>query len=493
MLGCRLESEEELVSRAGRGNAAGLLICRDRALVSETESEKRSIRTKEGAKGACRLNQQEEIGAGGAAEIERLIQYKALPSQRRFLDLTARFKGFSGPVGSGKSAALCFEGLRLAHKNPGRVGLIGAPTYGMLRDVTMRAFTEQCRDLGVAYTMNKAQHALRFTESGSQVLFRSMDAAERLRGSNLAWFGIDELTYCGEDAWLRLEARLRDPQATRLSGFAVWTPKGFDWVYQRFRARPVDGYGLVEARPFENRHLLEATPDYYERLKASYDERFYEQEVLGEYRSLSAGRVYYAFERESNVGELSVDETRPLLWSWDFNVSPMVSVVAQRDGDELHIVDEIVLRTASTVEACEEFERRYGAHRAGLQVYGDASARSRNTASRHSDYELIRDFLARRPEWRGELLIGRSNPPVRDRVNLTNGWLRSAGGDARLRIGATCRRLIEDLERVVYKPDSGVVDKSDAARTHLSDALGYLLWAEERAERQVGEQGRPLL
>ena len=44
-------------------------------------------------------------------------------------------------------------------------------------------------------------------------------------------------------------------------------------------------------------------PDYYERLKSSYDARFYQQEVLGEYLQLHAGRVYYAFERATNVAD----------------------------------------------------------------------------------------------------------------------------------------------------------------------------------------------
>lgn len=42
--------------------------------------------------------------------------------------------------------------------------------------------------------------------------------------------GVDELTYTQEEAWLRLDGQLRDPKAKRLCGFAVWTPKGFDWV-----------------------------------------------------------------------------------------------------------------------------------------------------------------------------------------------------------------------------------------------------------------------
>ena len=108
-----------------------------------------------------------------------------------------------------------------------------------------------------------------------------MDEFERLRGTNLAWFGLDELTYTQEESWLRLQGRLRDPMAKRLCGFAVWTPKGYDWVYQKFIAEPVEGYQVVTAPPEENRFLLDKIPDFYKRLKDSYDPKFYEQEVMG--------------------------------------------------------------------------------------------------------------------------------------------------------------------------------------------------------------------
>ena len=42
-----------------------------------------------------------------------------------------------------------------------------------------------------------------------------MEEFDRLRGTNLAWFGLDELTYTHEGAWLRLEGRLRDPEAAQ--------------------------------------------------------------------------------------------------------------------------------------------------------------------------------------------------------------------------------------------------------------------------------------
>src|SRR4029077_19997779 len=178
--------------------------------------------------------------------------------------------------------------------NAGRTGLIGAPTYPMLRDATQVALIEILESNRIPYEWNRAENFLVLRETRSRILFRAVEEFERLRGSNLAWFGLDELTYTSEEAWLRLEGRLRDPKAARLCGFAVWTPKGYDWVHERFIASRVEGYETVVAKPFENRFLLDRIPDYYERLKSSYDGRFYEQEVLGEYTGVwasAAGNV----------------------------------------------------------------------------------------------------------------------------------------------------------------------------------------------------------
>ena len=211
---------------------------------------------------------------------ERGITYAPLPSQKKFHDSKARFKGFSGPIGSGKSAALCQEAIRLSYQNPGRTGLIGSPTYPMLRDSTLTALIETLSDNEIPFELNKAEFVLTMKHTGSRVLLRAVDEFERLSGTNLAWFGLDELTYTMEGAWLRLEGRLRDPRATQRCGFAVWTPKGFDWVYRKFVSHRVEGYEAIHAQPFENRFLLEQVPDFYERLRSSYDENFYRQEVL---------------------------------------------------------------------------------------------------------------------------------------------------------------------------------------------------------------------
>ena len=57
-----------------------------------------------------------------------------------------------------------------------------------------------------------------------------------------------------------------------------------------------------------------------------------------------------------------------------------------------------------------------------------------------------------------------------------------------------CTELILDLEQVAYKPGSSVIDKDrDPRRTHLSDALGYLIWQECRPQGRAGERGERIL
>src|SRR5665213_3719708 len=431
--------------------------------------------------------------AGRSDVFERGIKYQPLPSQKKFHESHARFKGFSGPIGSGKSQALCQEALKLAYLNPGRVGLIGAPTYPMLRDATQTALIETLQANAIPFEWNRAENHLVLRETRSKILFRAVEEFERLRGSNLAWFGLDELTYTSEEAWLRLEGRLRDPKATRLCGFAVWTPKGYDWVHERFIAKSIEGYETTVARPFENRFLLKQIPDYYDRLKASYDERFYQQEVLGQYLDMHAGRVYFGFERPRNVVETKLDPYGELMWALDFNVDPMASVVAQiRDG-KVMVLDEIVLSRATTYQACEEFERRFPSHLCGLTVYADASGAKMQTTGK-ADLVILQEYLQSERYGGVQFKVPKSNPAVRERVMLMNVKLSGNGGKPQVLIDPRCRELVKDFEQVTYKENSQVVDKErDPRRTHLSDALGYLVWQECRGGMMPGEKGQRIV
>jgi hypothetical protein len=79
---------------------------------------------------------------------------------------------------------------------------------------------------------------------------------------------------------------------------------------------------------------------------------------------------------------------------------------------------------------------------------------------------------------------------VRERIALVNAKLFSAAEEVRLLVHPRCTGLVADFEEVTFKPESSVIDKErDTKRTHLSDALGYLIWQEYRPHVMFGEQG----
>lgn len=435
--------------------------------------------------------------------FRRQVKYNRFPSQKVFDELDVKFKGFSGPVGSGKSAALVRECIKLAYLNPGVEGLLGSPTYRMLMDTTLIEMIGALEAHKIPYRFKGGDMTLTLTEPNSTILLRTMDNPERLRGMNLGWFGVDELTYCREESWQRLQGRLRNPKARIKRGFGVWTPKGRDWVWRMFiSAKKVKNFHCVQAKPFENRAVLDVTPDYYENLKLQYDEKFYRQEVLGEYLDMFGGAVYHAFNGDRNVKTgLEFDPNLPLIWCMDFNINPMTSVLAQcyeaHGRKTVHVLREFALPDSHVIEACKEFVRRTQDWVRNLdrplevQVYGDATGGNPNAASQgESCWSLVEKFMSRQRDYRCDFRYPRSNPTVVDRINAMNMMLCSFGdghkdaGQRSLFIDESCGELILDFEDVSWKVDAaGItypeIDKAkNPKRTHLSDALGYYIYQE---------------
>lgn len=210
--------------------------------------------------------------------------------------------------------------------------------------------------------------------------------------------------------------------------------------------------------------------------------------MLGSYLNLDGSRVYSAFEQDEHVMELRLDPRRPILWALDFNVDPMSSVIAQIDSGRITVLDEIVIRHATTRQAVDAFLARYPKHEPGVLIYGDASGAAQQTGGM-SDYQMVKQHFEIHSSLNVDYRVPKANPSVRERINLMNTKLRSARGDIALLVDKKCTELIQDFEQVCYKGDTGQIDKDrDRMRTHSSDALGYLVWQECRPLGPIGEQ-----
>ena len=201
-----------------------------------------------------------------------MIEIEATGPQYQFLRSPARYRAFVAGVGSGKTYAGVLASLVACQR--AERGAIVAPTYPMLKDVVLPTFREIAE--GGIDALNKADLYAEMS-NGSKVLFRSADKPERLRGTNLGWAWVDEAALVGEDTWDILLGRLRlDPGRAWLTT----TPKGHNWVYDRFVDSPDKEHETVRASTRDNPHLPES---YVESLEEQYTERFRRQEIEGEF------------------------------------------------------------------------------------------------------------------------------------------------------------------------------------------------------------------
>ena len=64
---------------------------------------------------------------------------------------------------------MCFSAFQLAAANPGCQGLLGAPTYRMMRDVTQVAFLRMLDETIFPYDFSKSENIVSIKELESEI------------------------------------------------------------------------------------------------------------------------------------------------------------------------------------------------------------------------------------------------------------------------------------------------------------------------------------
>ena len=413
-------------------------------------------------------------------------QRQVFLSPHRFRLLVARRR-------FGKTYLAQVELFRAA-SGAGRKAWYVAPTYRQAKRIAWRGLKELTRPFWAA----KPQESDLSIElaGGGTIALRGADSYDSLRGEGLDFVVLDEYASMAPAAWNEV---LRPALADRQGGaLFIGTPRGYNHFY--------DLYQLAQDRPdwatfhFSTEEGGNVPPGELESAARELDERVYRQEFRASFENLTSGRAYYAFDRQ-DMQRVEYDPGFPLRWSLDFNIDPASSVLCQMVDGRVHVLDEIVLRDASTYGVCQEFHRRTRDsvemceryQRLEVVVYGDATGDSRRSAASRTDWEIVREFFRSEAagDYHARFEVPLSNPQVKDRVNCVNAVIQNARRERRLRVSPRCKQLIRDLEQVSWKNDAngnpmGDLDRSDRLRTHASDALGYLIASEFPMRPPVG-------
>jgi len=311
-------------------------------------------------------------------------------------------------------------------------------------------------------------------KNGSSAALRGADNYDSLRGVGLDFLVMDEFADMNPDAWFEV---LRPMLADKM-GHALWigTPRGFNHFHDLYTYTfDTEGWHGWQFTTAEGGRV---TADEITSAKRDMGEREFKQEFLATFESMT-GRVYANFDRSESV--IEVEDTKgDLLVGMDFNVDPMSAVCSVKAGNQLHIIDEIVMGDSNTELMAQELKQKYPKRL--ITVYPDPSGRARKTSSPvgRTDFAILSNagFEVRAP---------RAASPVVDRINTVQAALKNADGDRRIYAHPRCKHLVKALDGLTYVEGSHQPDKSGGL-DHITDALGYLVMGEMPLRRILEER-----
>jgi PBSX family phage terminase large subunit len=360
--------------------------------------------------------------------------------QHDFFTCPDRIAAFIGGIRSGKTWAGCLWMLSQM-TIPGTLGLIVAPTFPMLRDVTWRTMLDIGGDI---FKVGKSEMMLS-VKGGGEMLFRSADTPDRIRGITANVALIDEAGYCPNDTYDIVKGRLSAlPGLLRI----VTTPKGRNWLYERQSEMTV-----FKAATKDNPH----NPDEFVMdLERAYTGDFKRQELYGEFVAFE-GLVYPMFSRDVHVRERGREEMTRFLFGEDegyTNPSVLLDIGFDSDG-RAHIFREWYRRNQLQDAVVTANKGWYDeVHPSGVVV--DASAAGLIAS--------LRDIGVPAIAHKGRVMDGIGK--------VQNSLAVQADKRPRLTIDPSCVNTIAEFESYVWKDGK---DEPEKQSDHALDALRYAM------------------
>jgi hypothetical protein len=333
-------------------------------------------------------------------------------------------------------------------------------SYRAAKMIVWKPLKNKLLDLRWVAKINESELTIEL-KNGSTISLKGAESYDSLRGSSISYVVLDEVSEIPENAWIEvIRPALADQQGGALF---IGTPKGKgNWSY--------DLYCQEQTQPAVWKSFQYTTLDggrvsseEVEQARADMSERQFRQEFEATFESYE-GRIAYAFERELHLKDLDNPDTTTIYVGCDFNVNPLAATIGVRQGEDLYIVDEIVMHNSNTTELAQEIRNRYP--RSKVFAFPDPAGSARKTsANGQTDHTILENagFTVKAP---------RRHDPVRDRINALNARLCDANKETHLYIAKSCKYTIESLEKYTYKEGTQIPDK-DSGYDHIFDALSY--------------------
>jgi hypothetical protein len=333
-------------------------------------------------------------------------------------------------------------------------------SYRAAKMIVWKPLKNTLLDLRWVAKVNESELSITL-RNGSVISLKGAESYDSLRGSSISYVVLDEVSEIPSNAWVEVvRPALADQQGGALF---IGTPKGKgNWSYDLYCQQQTQP-GSWKSFQFTTLDGNRVSEQEIASARADMNERQFRQEFLATFESYE-GRIAHAYDRDLNTATPANLDTQELLVGCDFNVNPITATIAVRQGEDLYIIDEILMHNSNTQELADELNNRYPTSK--IYCFPDPAGSARKTsANGHTDHTILANagFIVKAP---------RRHDPVRDRINSLNARLCDANGKRHLFTAPSAKYTIESLEKYTYKEGTQIPDK-DSGYDHIFDALSY--------------------
>lgn len=458
-----------------------------------------------------------------------------LPCYRHLREDDSFIRFLWGGRDSGKSHDVAMRKIVECLSAPYFREILVKKTSNSIKDAQWQTIKDIVADWGIDHLFHFTTHPLEITcVNGNKFIARGCDDPGKLksiRNPSGAW--IEEGNQLNESDWIILLTTLRSDKGKVQIDVSL-NPETEDvdyedfYLYKNFFKEHIekgeynfrDSYTMtlpdksVVRMTYSSTHTTyrdnpHCTPEriaMHESLKET-NPYFYTIFTLGKWgRRTKGGEFYKCYSAEKHEVDIKLmpgfanasmlfpyNPDLALHMAWDFNVNPYVTCnIWQGKGKWAGKIAEILLEHPrnTNMAVCDEFERMFPNHKAGLFIYGDPGGLKQSTADettvrvKEKDYSEFTKILTYLKKYRPELRVPRVYPPVKLRGQFINTIMQGGYNDIDLQFDIRCKRsaaeyanLKEDSDGTKFKEmyeneNTGVRCQKWG---HISDADDYFI------------------
>lgn len=388
------------------------------------------------------------------------IRFPLVPAGRRS-GKTERFKRFV---------------VKQANRVPGPY-FAAAPTHDQAKKIfwdDLKAFTLSC----LHKKRPSESDRIIYMPNGSEIHVIGLDKPQRIEGIPWKGGGIDEFADVKSTAW---EANIlpalntvnpMDPEY-RAWCWLLGVPDGLNHYYDLCSAAETG-----ENPDFAVFHWMSAEilpPDVISAMKRAMSAKQFRQEFEASFET-ATGRIYEDYSKANHTSE-RIQPHEQLMWMHDQNYTPLSSAIGVRRGEggnDLYLLDEIVLTSAVSKQSALEFVEKFKGHKnKHVLIYGDPAGKAGEKHGHASDYTDIEGVL-RANGWTYTRKVKPAHPAIKDRQNAVRAKIKSADGHISLYVNpVTAKYCDKGLATVQLKKGSAFQEDDKNEYQHITTAIGY--------------------